>query len=137
MRNESNGLKQQAPACKEQPVFGWITGVGTCLCISRALVCVCSWARGGAWGPSGGQEASLHILNGTKKTIRGALTHVWLCLVPAPTITLESPPSFHKHFMYVFKWEYSCVWEESASMQFNQPNWSLLTRYSWDGEQEE
>lgn len=43
-----------------------------------------------------------------KKTIRGALTHVWPCLVPAPTITSESPPSFHKHFMYVFKWEYFC-----------------------------
>ena len=28
------------------------------------------------------------------------------------------------------------VWEESAFMQFNQPNWNL-TRFSWDGKQEE
>lgn len=88
-RNESNGLKQQAPACKEQPVFGWITGVGACLCIYRLL---CAFAAGPRVGPGGpsreGAGASLHILNGNcEETIRGALLTSGLCLVPAPTIT--------------------------------------------------
>lgn len=65
-RNENNGLKQQAPACEEQPVFGWITGVEACLCIYSGSCVRLQLGLGvGPGGPSReGAEAWLHILNG-------------------------------------------------------------------------
>lgn len=96
-----------SPAYKEQPCFaGFLSqSVHAYIC---GFLCACAAGPGGGeWGgPSReGARTCLHILNGNCKENHQRCSHIHLA---APTITAKSPPSFHKHFIYIFKWEYFC-----------------------------
>lgn len=92
-----------SPAYKEQPMFCWIPWSERACIYMWVLVCVCSWAWVRSGGPSReGARTCLHILNGNRKGNHQRCSNIRLA---APTITSKSP-SFHKHFIYIFKWEY-------------------------------
>lgn len=113
-RNENNRLKQQAPQpIKNSPCFAGFLGqsVRAYIC---GLLCACAAGPGvGSWGPSReGARTCLHILNGNRKGNHQRCSNIRLA---APTITSKSP-SFHKHFIYIFKWEYFCSFGKSVPL---------------------
>lgn len=106
-RNENNRLKQQAHQPIKNSRVLLDSSVRACVHIYVGSCVHVQLGLGvGSGGPSReGVRTCLHILNGNCKENHQRCSNIHLA---APTITAKSPPSFHKHFIYIFKWEYFC-----------------------------